>query len=259
MKIYVMMHKIIDIHKMKGFIPLLVGAKNNKENIKENIQRDDSIPDNISYKNKNYCELTGIYWMWKNNDIRDEEIIGLCHYRRYFIKNIFSTKKDNYLDYDDINNMMQKYDIIVPNPRRYKVKIKDSFRGAPSKEDMEKTKDIIKRLYPEYEDSLNEFLNQKSAYLYNMFIAKKSIMNEYFKWLFDILFELEKEIDISNYDSYRARVYGFISERLFNVWIIKNKDRLSIKEKYVYNTTDSYIKFLKHEICNIGRGIIYGR
>lgn len=259
MSIYIVMHKIIDVHKKKGFVPLLVGAKNFLGEVPVEIKRDDSIKDNISNKNKNYCELTGMYWMWKNKEINENEIIGLCHYRRFFIKNALSVKKETYLDYENIERILRKYDIIVPKQRTYANKIKDNFSNAPKKEDMEKTKRIIQKLYPEYIDSFNKFLDGHTVYFYNMFIAKKSVMNEYFKWLFDILFELEKEIDISNYDDYEARIYGFIAERLFNVWIIKNKDKISIKENYVYNETDTYFGFLKHEMANIYRRIIYGK
>ena len=52
-----------------------------------------------------------------------------------------------------------------------------------------------------------------------MFVMKKSYFDEYCTWLFDILFTLEKRIDISSYDSYEARIFGFLSERLFNVWL----------------------------------------
>ena len=254
--IFVVMHKIIEKEPMKGFKSLLVGATKYKGDIPSNIEKDDSIQDNISEKNSNYCELTGMYWMWKNSKIDNEEIIGLSHYRRYFIKNILSVKKKNYLNYDDIDNIINQYDVILPKKRVCKGKIVDEFVGAPKKEDMDKTREIIKTIYPEYIESYDAFLNQKEAYLYNMFIAKKKIMNEYFKWLFDILFELEKQVDISTYNEYEARIYGFIAERLLNVWILKNKSRLKIKEEYVYNETDTYFSFLKHEIANVCRRII---
>lgn len=257
--IFIVMHKIIEVYNSKGFKPLLVGAKKYKEDVPLSVEKDDSIQDNISEKNSNYCELTGLYWMWKNSEIHNEEIIGLCHYRRYFVKNILSVKKQNYLDGNNIENIMNKYDIILPKKSVYKEKILDGFTNAPKKEDMDKVKEIITKMYPEYLESFDSFLNQKDSYLYNMFIAKKKIMNEYCKWLFDILFELEKQIDLSTYSEYEARIYGFISERLLNVWILKNKDRLKIKEKYVYNETDTYCSFLKHELANVYRRMRYGR
>lgn len=66
-----------------------------------------------------------------------------------------------------------------------------------------------------------------------MFVMKKELFDEYCAWLFDILFELEKRIDISRYDAYQARVFGFLGERLFNVWLEKKK--LKIKEIEVVN------------------------
>ena len=47
----------------------------------------DNTGDNISVKNKSYCELTGLYWAWKN--LKGIDVIGLCHYRRYFDKRSF--------------------------------------------------------------------------------------------------------------------------------------------------------------------------
>ena len=59
--------------------------------------------------------------------------------------------------------------------------------------------------------------------MFNMFIMKKEILDEYCTWLFDILFELEKRTDASKYDSFHARFYGRISELLLDVWVNKNK------------------------------------
>ena len=68
-----------------------------------------------------------------------------------------------------------------------------------------------------------------------VFIMKKEIFDDYCKWLFDILLELENRVDITNYSDYDKRIYGFLSERLFRVWLEKNNN-IKIKEMPVYNT-----------------------
>lgn len=80
-------------------------------------------------------------------------------------------------------------------------------------------------------------MNSRYEYGFNMMITRKDILNEYSKWLFDILFTLENKIDISEYDEYQQRIYGFLSERLFNVWI-KHK-KYNVKENVVANILDS--------------------
>ena len=70
-------------------------------------------------------------------------------------------------------------------------------------------------------------MNSRKLYIYNMFVMDKFLFDKYCIWLFDILFTLEKRIDIANYDKYNARVFGFLSERLFNVWL--EKQNLNVK------------------------------
>ena len=81
---------------------------------------------------------------------------------------------------------------------------------------------IIKEKYPEYLNEFNKLHKRTSAHMFNMFIMKKEILNQYCEWLFDILFELEKRVDVSKFDNFHARFYGRISELLLDVWINKN-------------------------------------
>ena len=76
-------------------------------------------------------------------------------------------------------------------------------------------------------------MGRTKLHILNMFVMKKTLFDEYCSWLFSILFELEKRIDISSYNQYEARVFGFMSERLFNVWL--EKQQLKVKEVLVVN------------------------
>lgn len=74
---------------------------------------------------------------------------------------------------------------------------------------------------------MNKVLKEDIIYPCNMFIARKEIFDDYCKWLFGVLFRLEKEIEISK-DLYQARVFGFLSERMLGIYIEANK--LKVKE-----------------------------
>ena len=72
-------HKPDVMARQPFFTPIQVGKTNSKFDL--GIQGDDT-GENISRKNSSYCELTGLYWMWKN--LNNAEVVGLSHYRRYF-------------------------------------------------------------------------------------------------------------------------------------------------------------------------------
>jgi hypothetical protein len=66
-----------------------------------------------------------------------------------------------------------------------------------------------------------------------------------------VLFRLEDELDISDYSEYDSRVFGFVAERLLDVWVEQN--RVSYCELPVVNTEKTnWIKkgysFLKRKI-----------
>ncbi len=191
----------------------------------------DNTGDNISDKNANYCELTGLYWAWKNLKC---DYIGLCHYRRYFAdKNIHGNdvekKKAAILKRQDYEKLLQEYDVILPVKRNYYIEtVRSQYEHAHNKHDLDETEKIIAELYPEYSEAFTKVMGRTKLHILNMFVMKKQLFDEYCRWLFSILFELEKRIDISGYNKYEARVFGFISERLLNVWL--EKQQLKIKE-----------------------------
>ena len=233
-KIYVAMHKKATFPKCSIYVPIQVGAKG-----KEKITKvTDDVLDNISVKNPNFCELTATYWIYKNDK---SDIVGLTHYRRYFFKDN-SKGIDDVLDKKDILNILNDYDIIVPQKTyfvRYK-NMENAYKKLHNEKDLIECRNIMSEKYPQYVSSFDKVMKRRSFYAFNMFISNKKTFDSYYSWLFDILFELEKRIDISDYDDYNKRIYGFLSERLFNVWLCYNK--LRVKEVMVYNTEESFSK-----------------
>ena len=184
----------------------------------------DNTGDNISAKNANYCELTGLYWAWKNLQC---DYIGLCHYRRYFAKKSCGSveaKKAAIFAEADYAKLLAKYDVILPQKRNYYIEtVRSQYEHAHNKRDLDETERIVAELYPEYSGAFTKVMGRTKLHIYNMFAMKKSLFDEYCQWLFRILFELEKRVDISDYNQYEARIFGFLSERLFNVWLEKKQ------------------------------------
>lgn len=178
----------------------------------------DDTGDNISEKNPNYCELTGVYWAWKN---LDADYIGLVHYRRHFtVKGKTGIKQERVIDSSELKKLLNKSDIVLPVPRQYYIETNYSqYVHAHHVEDLTITRQIIAEKYPEYISAYDSSMKKTYGHRFNMFIMKKDKFDAYCTWLFDILFELEKKLDISQYSSNNARVFGFVSERLLDVWI----------------------------------------
>ena len=220
--IYVVSHSEEDIKNIISneiYVPLFVG-RNGKDNL--GFCSDDT-GDNISSKNQTYCELTGLYWMWKNSDA---DVIGLIHYRRYFAESRFGKR----LEIDELEEILKNYDIILPKKEEVLLSsvYKDYNHWHYSK-DLDECENIIRDLCPEYLNSYKNIMEGNALYFYNMFIAPKYLINKYCEWIFPILTEVEKRIDTSQYSDYQKRIYGFLTERLFNVWL--DKQNLKIKEQ----------------------------
>ena len=200
------------------YLPVQVGAAGAANDL--GYSRDDS-GDNISSKNKNYCELTGLYWAWKN---LDADYVGLAHYRRHFTLRKGSDKKILPITGEELKPLLVNYDVLLPRKRNYFIDTTyDQYVHAHHKEDLDTTEAILKERYPEYLDAYNKVMKSTSGHRFNMFVMKKDIFDEYCGWLFSVLFELEKRLDISTYSAYDARVFGFVGERLLDVWLMTNK------------------------------------
>lgn len=181
---------------------------------------------NISEKNPFFCELTALYWAWKNGFFEDVDYCGLVHYRRYF-KGSLHFGKTGILAAAEIEKHMRTYDVILPVRRNYLIEtIRTHYAHAHYEKDLDMTRKILAERSPEFLDAFDAFLSRRKLHLYNMFVMPVGEFKAYMTWLFGILFELENYVDINEYDDYQKRIYGFIAERLLNVWVLQRRYRV---------------------------------
>lgn len=217
-KIIVATHKKYWMPSDPMYLPVHVGREG-KEDLG---YTGDNTGDNISVKNANYCELTGLYWAWKN---LEADYIGLAHYRRHFVyKGAKGSKQDKVITQKQLEKVLKKTDIVLPKPRNYYIETNYSqYVHAHHAEDLDVTREILVDKYPAYVRVYDESMKKTSGHRFNMFVMKREYFDNYCEWLFDVLFELERRLDISDYNKNDARVFGFVSERLLDVWIGANQ------------------------------------
>lgn len=219
---YVITHKVIDNRiKQTGYKYLGVGNKQTKAD------ENDSTGENISSKNQNYCELTGLYWIWKNSKM---DYVGLCHYRRFFVSQHCGTVEISKLN--DLNSILENYDIIVPHKVKLLTSVRKHYEMSIKNDALEKICEVIVKLDPTYSKHVQRVLNTHNCSYYNMFYSKKTIIDKYCEWLFPILFNFEKCVNMDGWDNYEKRLYGFLSEILFNIWL--SHENLNIYEMDVF-------------------------
>lgn len=226
-KIFVATHKIAPNYGDSCYQMVHVGAEKSKVEI-PNAIKDNCCDDNISAKNGIYCELTGLYHVWKN--VKDIPYVGLCHYRRLPASKVGITGKNQVLSGFQLLEILDSCDIILPE----KGKKNGVINGYFDKEDSSIANyrpyklmlPVIKELYPDYiEDFKTEFHTQKMSFG-NIMVCSKKLFDDYCKWLFDILFKVEQNI-VSSGDHVEPRELGYYSEWLLNVWV--RHQRLNVK------------------------------
>lgn len=199
-------------------LDLQVGAARTEVRVAELV---DNIADNISERNANYSELTGLYWMWKNRILADENradnYYGLAHYRR-----LFDLSEDDLLRIQD-----NDIDVILPYPMPYEPDIEAHHKRYLSDEEWNAVLQTLGELQPEYAVRFRELLKQGYMYNYNIIIAKGNVLADYCSWLFPILFRVE---EINNPSGTKApnRYIGYIGETLETLYFMYHKERLRI-------------------------------
>ena len=247
-KIFICAHKEVPLPQHPFFLPIQAGAA-----LHDAIKgyQPDNEGDNISDKNPHFCELTCHYWAWKN--LKNVDIIGLNHYRRYFDFTRkwpqFSADKhfihtDDFLNqkyhFPNLEEIFSKYDIVLPIARHWRVSNTQQYADYHIAKDWEMLRQIIKERHPEYMPAFEKTMDHSNKSVgYNMFITQWKHFDAYSEWLFDILFEVERRVPPID-DPIQSRIYGYMSERLINVFCKYNN--LHIKHLPLIMPLDNYRK-----------------
>jgi len=241
-KVIIATHKKYQMPSDKLYLPLYVGAEGKKDNNSNNLKLDyvrDNTGDNISQLNSSFCELTGLYWAWKN---LDTDYIGLVHYRRHFsMKN--DNSFDNLLTYNELKPYLGSIKVFVPIKRRYFIEsLYSHYKHTHYSVQLDEIRRIISDKYPAYLTSYDRVIKHTYGYMFNMLIMEKGLLDSYCTWLFDILFELSKRINTRELSSFQERLYGRVSEIIFNVWLDYKIRYKAINKKEIMEIPYVYIE-----------------
>ena len=265
LKIIVCCHKVDIFKRSNIFMPLHVGKALSKIEL---CMPGDNTGDNISIKNDSYCELTGMYWAWKN--LKGSDYIGLCHYRRYFDFNhvgrrIFplstiKTTQFNELNLDiskEAEKWLEKGGCILAKANHQHASLFTHYCEGHYSEDIKVLGDIIRDTLPQkYFQAFIDILIKSNRFSpYNMFVMDWNTFDQYCNWLFNLLGKVENIIDISHYSPHQKRVFGYLAERLLNLYV--HAEQLKVMQIPVLKISDEKetddIPLIKYYIRSILR------
>lgn len=207
-QIFAMTHKAFTPPRDSLYVPLQVG----RANAEDLGYLGDHTGDHISNRNCYYAELSGIYWVYKN--YHKSDYVGICHYRRYLIneeEKLFTAK--------ELEDILSKVDVITTKTLELRSNYYDGFKENHNIKDLLVVEKIFRQKYPKDYAVYEKLVHGNKTYFGNICVMKKSLFDKYCEWLFDIFFEAEKHLELSSYDRYQMRFFGFVSEFLLYVFI----------------------------------------
>ena len=235
---------------VSDFPPMCVGHV--KSDLPPGPATDEVTQPHIAFKNKHYSELTALYQIINADFNRDYDVIGLVHYRRVFLMNtglgvkliqyLMRKNRDPYhwgyhviskyeLQQKDVATLIERgHDVILPRKWKYtRGSLFNQYQKTHEIKYLLLCKEIIEKNHPDYLPAFEQAMGIREGYFFNMIIGKKQVVSDYGHWLFSVLFALEKLVKLDELAGYEVRLFGFLSERLMNVYFIHHA-HLKIKE-----------------------------
>ena len=240
--LYVVFHRPVDygIWDDELWTPLQVGSYGKERLLEQGYT--DCEGDNISEWNRLFWENTGLYWIWKNG-LTGKKYAGMCQYRRRLD---FHTE-------EELDRLFTDYDVIAASPIFLFGNIKDQYCDCHNSFDMNLCEKIVKTLYPDYREDWDKYISKGRFLFYsNGFILREDDFKKYCEWLFsifrkyieemrwclidDVVEYVKKQIDkgmrpnsnghggTEGALTYQCAIFGFLSERLWTLWMLHNYD-----------------------------------
>ncbi len=174
----------------------------------------DDVGEHISEKNPRYCELTALYWGWRNLDC---EYLGLVHYRRHFR----GSGPRHVLAGGDLDALLEKAPVVVARPRDYHIEtVKSHYAHTFDVAHFDALAATIAERSPAFLEAFEQVLGGTRLHICNMAVMRRDILDAYCTWLFDVLFACEERIDFSGMTPFEQRVMGRLAERLLDTWLL---------------------------------------
>lgn len=254
---YIVYHKEVPygVTNNELYTPIQANAaKNGKITAYGGVYDDEG--DNISEWNTVFAETTCLYWIWKHHP--ECKYVGFYQYRRRF----------DIQTEEQLEDIFKKHKAVAVWPLRFNAPIRWQYGACHSIKDLDRVEMIVKRLYPDYAESWDKYINNGCELHYsNGVVMAAKDFDAYCEWLFSILFEFKDEMgwntpeDVRAYVEkeikdcirvnrngkgstadavrYQTQIFGFLSERLFTLYL-----------KHNYKRDDIYaIPYTKMEKC----------
>lgn len=235
-KLFVCCHREEKVPKHPLLMPIQVGAALAGKRFDGYLHDDEG--ENISAKNRSYCELTAQYWSWKNVDA---DYYGFFHYRRYLypdkmarrpykICGSVSSESLRKLGYDDFTELIRGYDMILPMAENMYVTVREHYANAPyhRAKDLTLMEQIILERHPKMSEALEDYFSGTEHYFGNISIMSRAVFYDYCAWLFPLLAEFDRRADTKDYIEQEKRVDGYLAERLLGVYYTYRRAGLKV-------------------------------
>ena len=269
-KIYIACHKDINLPDMPFLYPVQAGAAMATQQFVNMLP--DNTGNNISKKNKSYCELTVQYWAWKN---QRADYYGFFHYRRFLslqtaqktICNIYRFPTERILQQagykmERLEQLLSQYDLLLPRSERTAETVYEKYAKAEhhAVEDLDLMTALLNQYAPAYKAAAKQYLSGHQQYYFNMYIMQQDVFRQYCQWLFPLLEHFDKSNWWGKYKEATAwRVDGYLAERLFGVWYTYQRQTAALRSlelPWMYfameNEADYYKKWIQNKMLPVG-------